>query len=314
MPRRDQLPHEPGGGGLDAAMEENGRQTSPILTARRRGPWQQGEQRRGARRRSCSARRSGRARAPERPRLARVVHQARRRPRPARPHRPGADQRPQPSRISGIIDTRVDTIGRQRHRVEELRRHLAPRVAGVALGHRDHVRRLEVARHLVRTGRARSRGRPGSRAEPAAGRRRRDRRRRGRAPRPGGRGRPPRRRGRPRPCSSRGVPRNSTRRSSSMPSRFRGRPRVGAARAPRVGVAHVRDEDAAEALLEKSRGHRDRVGGVGRALHQPRPGQPRGVAEVERATHRAPEPPRRKKPTSQSSMSSSERAPTPQAA
>jgi hypothetical protein len=57
---------------------------------------------------------------------------------------PGSTMRPQPSRISGIMDTRVDTTGSaQRHGIEELGRHLAHGVRCIALRHGDHVRRRE---------------------------------------------------------------------------------------------------------------------------------------------------------------------------
>ena len=47
-------------------------------------------------------------------------------------------------------------------------------------------------------------------------------------------------------------------------------------------------ERAAEALLEEARGHGDGVGAVHELLGQPRPREPVGIAEVERAPHTAP--------------------------
>ena len=54
------------------------------------------------------------------------------------------------------------------------------------------------------------------------------------------------------PLCSRAVPRNmTTRPSSGAEARSAGRWIVTPG-APRIGVSHVRDEDAAEAVLEKS--------------------------------------------------------------
>ena len=102
------------------------------------------------------------------------------------------------------------------------------------------------------------------------------------------RSRRPRPPDRPRPCD-RAACRGTSPRALRSDRAPRARPRRSKRdRIPRLGVAHVGDERAAEAALQKSRGHGQRVRARHQALHQPRPRQPVRVAEVERPPERAP--------------------------
>src|SRR5207245_9089737 len=105
-----QRAHETGRRPLDAAVEDEGARDDEKLHAERRRSMRGNRVARAARKLYRSSQRR-RARAPSS--LASAGCSSRRRIAAASPRgSPGATTRPQPSRISGIIETAVETIGR----------------------------------------------------------------------------------------------------------------------------------------------------------------------------------------------------------
>src|SRR3989442_4398279 len=104
--------HETGRRPLDAAVEDEGARDDEKLHGERRRSMRGNRVARAARKLYRSSQRR-RARAPSS--LASAGCSSRRRIAAASPRgSPGATTRPQPSRISGIIETAVETIGRPR--------------------------------------------------------------------------------------------------------------------------------------------------------------------------------------------------------
>ena len=250
---RDERGDEAGGRALHAAVEdERARDDEDLHRGRAASARSTSGKQRGARGGEAVARLAALARAP--PELGgagRIVEEPPQRRRPGPPRRRAAPATPQPSRISGIIETAVETIGRPSAIASKILAGTWPtRVAGGPLRNRHHVGGDQVARARRRRGSRRPAG-PRD-APPSAGPRRSP----ASAPTSTSRASPP-----IAPTAStrsstplwpRGVPRNITTRSPPRPSARARRRAVVAGGIPGLGVAHVGDERAAEAALAGS--------------------------------------------------------------
>src|SRR2546428_680136 len=184
-------------------------------------------------------------------------------------------------------DGRGDNRTPGRHRVEELRRHLPDRVRGGPLGHRHDVGGDEVVRDLVERDLAEDlhvrQRRPAPYRKAFAIR----------ADQGENHARSEEAHRLDEIVHALVGARRAEEHDDLLPRDAERRPRSGrivAGGIPGIGVAHVREQAAADALGEEARADREDVGAPDEARRQPRPREPAGVSQVDRPADPAPDP------------------------